>query len=76
MATIQEINEQVSALQVTADAMNTGMDLVLAKIAELKAQVEAGTPVTQADLDSLSLSLASVKSTLDEVSGEVVTAQS
>jgi uncharacterized protein YoxC len=46
MATLAELNSAI-------DAVATGVDGLEAAIADLKAQLAAGSPVTQADLDAL-----------------------
>lgn len=53
MATLQEVQGELVSIKAGVDTSNALAAQQVAMIADLKAQLAAGSPVTQADLDDL-----------------------
>lgn len=64
MSTLEDIQNDVAAIKAAADANVSVIADLQKQIVTLKAQVAAGTAVTQADLDALHTALGGVKDEL------------
>jgi primosomal protein N'' len=53
MATLQEVKDELTAIKTAVDAGKVTAQQQIDLIAQLTAQIAAGSPVTQADLDAL-----------------------
>ena len=53
MATVQELSDELDAIKSAVDAVKATVAQQIQQIADLQAQIVAGTPVTQAQLDEL-----------------------
>jgi len=53
MATLQEVKDELTAIKAGVDAVKVTAQEQIALIADLKAQIAAGSPVTQEQLDGL-----------------------
>ena len=71
MATLEEIQTKVADIGTAVTTVDTNLDGVRALVQTLKDQVAASNPVTQADLDALDASLATIKEALGSVTTEV-----
>lgn len=75
MATLDEMVATLAELQEKSVAINDGMDVVLAHIAELRALIAAGGVVSQEQLDSLFAAAQAVKAELTVAADEVEAAK-
>jgi hypothetical protein len=73
MASLEDLNAKVDGLSAGLDEVQTGVDVVQQTVVDLRAQLESGTPVTQADLDALDAKLAVVAEKLGTVKTDVTT---
>ena len=73
MATLADVQEKVTAIATAVHNINTGLDRVATEIMDLKAQIAAGVPVTQEQLDALDASLQSIMAESGDVVAEVDT---
>lgn len=69
MAKFQEVSDELDAIKTAVDAVKVTADLQVAEIADLKAQLAAGTPVSQEQLDSLDAKADSILDTLTPSAG-------
>jgi uncharacterized protein with von Willebrand factor type A (vWA) domain len=73
MATLADVQEKVTAIAAAVHSINTGLDRVATEIMDLKAQIAAGVPVTQEQLDALDASLQGIMAESGDVVAEVDT---
>ena len=73
MATIADVQAKVATIGNAVHSINVKLDDVAIEIANLKAQVAAGQPVTQEQLDALDASLQAILTESGEVVAEVNT---
>lgn len=64
MADVASVKQLIVDLGAETDALSTKIDAEVAEIASLKAQIAAGSPVTQADLDAISAGLSPISDRL------------
>lgn len=64
MAAVTDLKTLAADLDVETNAVAAKIDAEMAQIADLKAQIAAGSPVSQADLDSIVASLGPVSDRL------------
>jgi uncharacterized protein YlxW (UPF0749 family) len=64
LANQQELSDELDAIKTAVDAVKATGQAQVAEIAALKAQIAAGTPVTQEQLDSLDAKADSILASL------------
>jgi hypothetical protein len=67
VATIQDLRDDLSAVQTTTDAVATGVKDMITMISGLKTQVAAGKGVSQAEIDALDLQAKNTLAVLTQV---------
>ena len=65
--TLASILAEVGAVNEELDVVAVGVDTLVKTVADLKAQLAAGVPVAQADLDALDAVVQSIQGKLDGV---------
>lgn len=65
MATVQELSDELDLIKTAVDAVKATVTQQIQQIADLQAQIAAGTPVTQAQLDELDSKADSILATLN-----------
>jgi chromosome segregation ATPase len=65
MATVQELSDELDAIKTAVDSVKATAAEQIAKIAELQAQIAAGSPVSQAQLDDLDAKADSILAALN-----------
>lgn len=72
MADINQLKQDVADLKALVTSVGSDIDALIASVAGLKAQVAAGSPASQADLDSLDSGLQDLKTSLtaDDAKGK------
>ena len=70
-ARIQKVLDDVAALKPVADAVALGITDLKKQIADLKAQVAAGSPVTEADLAALGVAASDLEADTAELQGAI-----
>lgn len=53
MATVKELSDELDAIKTAVDGVKATVQTQITQIADLQAQIAAGTPVTQQQLDDL-----------------------
>ncbi len=71
MAVLDDIKAKLASIPAVIDAIAADQGGLIAEIADLKAQIAAGNPVTAADLDELLASATAIKDRLDAVDASV-----
>ena len=70
-ARIQKVLDDIAALKPVADAVVADLADLKKQIADLQAQVAAGSPVTEADLQALADAATSLETSTGELSGAI-----
>jgi len=67
MVTIENVTEDLEVIKEGLNTLSNGLDVIVALIADLKAQIGAGVPVTQEQLDALDVATEEIKAALDSL---------
>lgn len=67
MASIEDVKKDLSDIKVVVGNVAGDVDSLIEQVAALKAQLESGTLVTQADIDALAQSAQDIKDTLTSI---------
>lgn len=70
MSTVNEVKTLVTAIDTETTAVATKVDAQIQQIAELKAQIAAGSPVTQEDLDAIAAGLQPISDRLTAIGAD------
>jgi len=65
MATVQELSDELDSIKTAVDAVKATVTAQIQQIADLQAQIAAGTPVSQQQLDELDAKADSILASLN-----------
>jgi septal ring factor EnvC (AmiA/AmiB activator) len=75
MASVAELTDLLTEIATKSEDTNVRLDAINAKIDDLRAQIAAGSPVSQAQLDELTALASAAKVSLGAVADDLIDAE-
>ena len=75
MASVEELTALLTDISIRAEDTNVRLDAINTKIDDLRAQVAAGSPVSQAQLDELTALASAARTSLNAVADDLIDAE-